>query len=247
VFGLSFSELLVIAVVALVAVGPEKLPGMLRTLGEWIRKMRNLTYEVRAQSGIDEILRAEGLHGGINELKSLVRSARQPFLEPLITAPLAPSPPPSGAASPFGADPSGQLDPSRAPPRYEDPYANLEVDATREYPPEGPDAYGALPDDLVDPDAGDVLARVDVLSAAQPLPEPQAEPPGPEPRALAPATGTAAPVARSATVEANGVAPAPTDSLPPVAEEAPHLPSVPQSAESPTPAHRDLNLPPASS
>jgi len=118
VFGLSFSELLVIGVVTLVAVGPQKLPGMLHTMGRWLKKLRQMTTEVRAQTGIDEILRAEGIHGGLNELRQLTRGG-------------------AGAAA-------------SAAPRYEDPYANLEIDATREYPPEGVDAYGAMPDDLLE-------------------------------------------------------------------------------------------------
>src|SRR5450432_3791368 len=59
VFGFSFGELLMICMVALIAVGPKKLPGMLHTLGQWLRKIRNLTSEVRSQTGIDELLRSE--------------------------------------------------------------------------------------------------------------------------------------------------------------------------------------------
>lgn len=69
VFGFSFSEVVLIAVVALVAVGPQRLPGMLRNFGTWMRKIRKMTTEVRQQTGIDEMLRAEGLHGGLNELR----------------------------------------------------------------------------------------------------------------------------------------------------------------------------------
>jgi sec-independent protein translocase protein TatB len=127
VFGLSFGELVVIGVVALVAVGPQKLPGMLRTLGEWARKLRILTHEMRTQSGIDDILRHEGIHGGLTELRGLMRGAH--FQAPAYTAP---APPPV------------------VTPPTRDPYENLEIDATKEYPPEGPDAYGALPDDLLD-------------------------------------------------------------------------------------------------
>ncbi|HLV67856.1 MAG TPA: Sec-independent protein translocase protein TatB [Polyangiaceae bacterium] len=132
-FGLSFSELVVIGVVALVAVGPQKLPGMLRTLGHWLRKLRIMTQEVRNQTGIDELLRAEGLHGGLTELRSLIRGQA-----PAYTPPYVPPPPPPAPAAP---EPAALAD---------DPYANVEVDPTREYPPEGPDAYGALPDDLLE-------------------------------------------------------------------------------------------------
>ena len=119
---------MVICVVALIAVGPKKLPGMLHTLGQWLRKLRNLTSEVRSQTGIDELLRAEGLHGGLNELRGLLRGAHGNPFEPV-------HPP---AAAP----------PARTP--FEDPYANLDIDVSREYPLEGADAYGALPDDLLD-------------------------------------------------------------------------------------------------
>jgi sec-independent protein translocase protein TatB len=129
VFGFSFGELLVICIVALVAVGPKKLPGMLHTLGQWLRKIRNLTSEVRTQTGIDELLRSEGLHGGLNELRGLLRG---------------------GHANPFEA-PQPFAAPVRAP--LEDPYANLDIDVSREYPLEGADSYGALPDDLLDDDA----------------------------------------------------------------------------------------------
>jgi sec-independent protein translocase protein TatB len=69
VFGLSFFEVVVIGIVALLAVGPRRLPAMLRDLGNWIRKLRKMTIDVRAQTGIDDILRAEGLHGGLSELR----------------------------------------------------------------------------------------------------------------------------------------------------------------------------------
>jgi sec-independent protein translocase protein TatB len=116
VFGVSFPELLVLGTVALLVLGPDKLPGMLRTMGQWVAKLRRLTTEVRYQSGIDEVLRAEGFDGGLNELRSMMRGG-------------ATQPPPPRPAAPerFVSDPS------------------------REYPPEGPDSYGALPEDLLAP------------------------------------------------------------------------------------------------
>src|SRR3954468_13126882 len=62
-----------ICVVALIFVGPKKLPGMLHSLGQFLRKLRNMTNDVRNQTGIDQLLRAEGLHGGLNELRGLLR------------------------------------------------------------------------------------------------------------------------------------------------------------------------------
>ncbi|MET0793983.1 MAG: hypothetical protein ABW061_20855, partial [Polyangiaceae bacterium] len=50
----------------------------------------------------------------------------------------------------------------------EDPYAhvNVEPDTSREYPPEGADAYGALPDDLIeDPAAPAPVVAVPVIGS----------------------------------------------------------------------------------
>jgi len=143
VFGFSFSELLMICVVALIAVGPKKLPGMLHSLGQFIRKMRNMTNDVRNQTGIDNLLRAEGLHGGLNELRGLLRvnhglSFDSPFTP---TTPAAPGEPV------VMAEPNQPAAVATTP--IDDPYAHIEIDTTREYPPEGADSYGALPDDLL--------------------------------------------------------------------------------------------------
>jgi sec-independent protein translocase protein TatB len=127
--------MLVVALVALIVVGPQKLPKMLRSLGEWTGKLRRITSEVRAQTGIDDILRAEGLSGGLNELRSIM----------------------------LGDFVRG-YHPSAAQPNH-DPYSDgIEVDRSREYPPEGVDAYGALPEDLL----LDEPARVPLAATSQP-------------------------------------------------------------------------------
>jgi sec-independent protein translocase protein TatB len=152
VFGFSIFEVVLIGVVTLVAVGPKRLPGMLKNFGAWMRKLRKMTLDVRQQTGIDDILRQEGIHGGLNELRSLVRGG----------AP-APAPPP----------------PAYRPP---DPYASVEIDLEREYPSEGPDANGALPDDLLLPSKP---------RPAPPAPAPAAPAPQPAPNAEAPAADAA--------------------------------------------------------
>jgi sec-independent protein translocase protein TatB len=120
VFGVSLTELALIAVIMLIIVGPQKLPKLLRTVGEWIGKLRRLTTEVRAQTGIDDILRQEGIDG-VHELRSILR----------------------GDLSAVGRTRRGFVP--------DDPYPDaVALDRSREYPLEGPDAAGALPDDLVD-------------------------------------------------------------------------------------------------
>ena len=48
-FDIGWSELVVIAVVALVAIGPKELPGVLRTMGQWIGKARRMAAEFQGQ------------------------------------------------------------------------------------------------------------------------------------------------------------------------------------------------------
>lgn len=121
-FGISFTELVAIAVITLVFVGPQKLPGMLRTLGEYMVKLRRLTTEVRQQTGIDDLLRQEGIQGGLTELRGILRGEM----------PYRPSARGGRDSDPYEDEPT--------------------LDPTREYPVEGPDCAEALPDDLVDDD-----------------------------------------------------------------------------------------------
>jgi sec-independent protein translocase protein TatB len=48
-FDIGWSELVVIAVVALIAIGPKELPGVLRTLGTYMRKIRGMASEFQGQ------------------------------------------------------------------------------------------------------------------------------------------------------------------------------------------------------
>ena len=48
-FDFSWGELLLVGVVALVAIGPKELPGVLRTLGQWTAKLRRMAAEFQNQ------------------------------------------------------------------------------------------------------------------------------------------------------------------------------------------------------
>jgi sec-independent protein translocase protein TatB len=48
-FDISWTELLLIGVVALVVIGPKELPGVLRTLGQWMRKVRSMAGDFQNQ------------------------------------------------------------------------------------------------------------------------------------------------------------------------------------------------------
>jgi sec-independent protein translocase protein TatB len=48
-FDIGWSELVVIAVVALIAIGPKELPGVLRMVGQWMGKARKMANEFQGQ------------------------------------------------------------------------------------------------------------------------------------------------------------------------------------------------------
>jgi len=48
-FDIGWSELVVIAVVALIAIGPKELPGVLRMVGQWMGKARRMASEFQGQ------------------------------------------------------------------------------------------------------------------------------------------------------------------------------------------------------
>ena len=70
---MSFGELAVVVIVALVVMGPKELPKVLRKLGQWAGKLRRMAADLRAQSGIDDALRTEGLDDDIREIRKLAR------------------------------------------------------------------------------------------------------------------------------------------------------------------------------
>jgi sec-independent protein translocase protein TatB len=48
-FDIGWSELVVIAIVALIAIGPKELPGVLRMVGQWMGKARKMAAEFQGQ------------------------------------------------------------------------------------------------------------------------------------------------------------------------------------------------------
>src|ERR1700693_1645857 len=48
-FGLGWGEMVVIGIVALIAIGPKELPTVLRTLGQWMGKVRRMANEFQGQ------------------------------------------------------------------------------------------------------------------------------------------------------------------------------------------------------
>ncbi|HTN88968.1 MAG TPA: Sec-independent protein translocase protein TatB [Sorangium sp.] len=156
-FGFSFGEIVVLILVGIVVVGPRRLPSMMRTAGAWVSKLRRMTTELRTQSGIDDLIRQEGLEREIRELRAL---SRVNVIETLVT-------PVRDAVSSVGAIASAtprvrppEPEPAPAPPPDVKPLRE------REYPVLGCDAYGAELDAAADGATKAAEASTDAASAA---------------------------------------------------------------------------------
>lgn len=71
-FDVGWDEMALVAVVALVVIGPKDLPVVLRQVGRWVNKARGLAAEF--QRGVDEMVRETEL----GELKSQVEKVADP-------------------------------------------------------------------------------------------------------------------------------------------------------------------------
>jgi sec-independent protein translocase protein TatB len=58
-FNIGFGELAVICIVLIIAVGPERLPSMMKTLGKTLRTLRQASRDIRASTGIDDLMRED--------------------------------------------------------------------------------------------------------------------------------------------------------------------------------------------
>jgi sec-independent protein translocase protein TatB len=60
-FGIGFGEMLIIAVILLLVVGPKELPALLKTVGKGMREIKKASSELRKSTGIDELLHDDEL------------------------------------------------------------------------------------------------------------------------------------------------------------------------------------------
>jgi sec-independent protein translocase protein TatB len=110
-FGISFSELLLVGLVALLVLGPERLPGAARTAGLWVGRLKRsfnaIKQEVEREIGADEIRRQ--LHNEhILSLEEEARKIMQPQQPPAppVVQPNAQTDTPPASQPVMGAVPS---------------------------------------------------------------------------------------------------------------------------------------------
>jgi len=119
-FDIGFSELVVIAIVALIVIGPERLPKVARTLGHLFGRMQRYVSDVKAdisremelaelkkmQSSMEDAARSmhDSVNRGISETEgefNKVAQSVQPKIDPYDN-PFADPPPAAAPASPQG-------------------------------------------------------------------------------------------------------------------------------------------------
>lgn len=81
-FDIGWSEMAVIAVVALVVIGPKELPGALKTFAYWMKQARKMAREF--QSGVDEIVREAELEDARKAVTSVTGRSVNQMLEKTI-------------------------------------------------------------------------------------------------------------------------------------------------------------------
>ena len=183
-FGMSFGELAVVVIVALVVMGPKELPKVLRKLGQWAGKLRRMAADLRAQSGIDDALRTEGLDLDLREIRKLARGEIEGVVSAARSAGAAAALGGSAARPPSPATAAALASHDYGPPVFSDMF----VERDRENPREGADSYGALPDTAIVYDgslpksalADDPLYALGDVGAKLPEPPKAQEEPSPE-------------------------------------------------------------------
>jgi sec-independent protein translocase protein TatB len=155
-FDIGWAEMAVIALLALVVIGPKELPQAMRTAAKWARKARGLAREF--QSGVDDMIREADLE----DAKKTLDAARSMDLEKTIGDTL---------------DPTGSV---------EEEALDLESTARREAPDgEASDGFGSIGEDYVPPEsdeeeAGDAAGATVIEHPVKVAPPDSVTPP-PEP------------------------------------------------------------------
>ncbi|MDX2125378.1 MAG: Sec-independent protein translocase protein TatB [Aeromonas hydrophila] len=78
-FDIGFWELVVIGVVALVVLGPERLPVAIRTASHWIRLIRSTANSVKAE--LEQELKLQELHNDLKKAEQLQMNNLSPELQ----------------------------------------------------------------------------------------------------------------------------------------------------------------------
>jgi len=84
-FDIGFWELAIIAVVGLIVIGPDKLPGVARTVGKWVGRTRRFVNQVKTdvdrEIQQDELRKLLDKDASLNEIKQALNTEQYSFEE----------------------------------------------------------------------------------------------------------------------------------------------------------------------
>ncbi|HEY4407357.1 MAG TPA: Sec-independent protein translocase protein TatB [Xanthobacteraceae bacterium] len=150
-FDFSWSELLLIGVVALIFIGPKELPGVLRTLGQWMSKIRRMAGDFQNQfhdamreaeladlkKEVDEMAAQAAQYSNFDPLSDVrkeMASAQRDVESAVADTPAAGSPaagsPVAGAPATAPIEPAAHPGAEPAPPSGASPVATAGAGAT---------------------------------------------------------------------------------------------------------------------
>ncbi len=82
-FDIGFWELSLVGLIALLVIGPEQLPGAIRTTAFWLRRARNIASTMRAEVerelALEEVKASLEQDVPLQELRSLEKELKQPL------------------------------------------------------------------------------------------------------------------------------------------------------------------------
>ena len=197
-FGLGWTEMLVIGVVALIVIGPKDLPVLMNRMGKFVSSIRRMgsefQREINKASGLDTIT---DLRKSITEpLKQTATEIRKEFNKPLAGG---------------GVEPSGIIKPKD--PKAESVVAEIHEKVGMAPPPSmepAPQPYTPFTKEAQEKYRKEQMAEAVTAAAAKKTAAPALESPAP-PEATVPARKPRAP--RKPKVEAAAETPVPTDLL----------------------------------
>jgi Sec-independent protein translocase protein TatA len=123
-FGIGPTELAFFLVIVLLAVGPDKLPTFMKTVGKGLRQVRNASREFKDAIGLDDLMR-EG-----DPFRA--PPIRPPRAKPVPVPDKAPPPTPSAEATKSASETEGAASASPPTPAAEEPEPADDADAPTE-------------------------------------------------------------------------------------------------------------------
>jgi len=171
-FDISWSEFLLIGIVALVVIGPKELPAVMRMLGQWTRKVRSMAAEFQNQfqeamreaemadlkKSVDDMARDVADFDPLKSVREDVQSVGSEMQRSL-SAPAEQTPAPAATAEPALAAPTPAAVSDAAPAPQSDAAASLPAATPAAEPSNAPTPPADAPDADADAAPADSAAR----------------------------------------------------------------------------------------